>query len=263
MPPFLEWLLPDGLAEAWIVDLPLRDGTQWNDWLTAEIAQKLNNFKEVFLSPAFSHPHPDDFHIERFTRIAPFSLESFAELTDNPVITFIWREDRLWEDTGVGKLKRSFGLAKNGIAGQTRKIVRFAEILRGQFPKLDFAVVGLGLEGNFPEWITDLRKTKLSSADEREWCGRYAASHIVVGIHGSNMLLPSAHAGGVVELLPEDRQGNFLQDILLRGSDIRETLFRYRFVSLSTSPEVLAHIVSILLRYEEFRKLMKGNADKK
>ncbi len=263
VPPFLEWLLPEGVAEAWIVDLPLRRGTEWNDWLAGEIARRLEAFSEVFLSVAFSHPHPADFDIERFTRVAPFALEKFGESPKNPVITLIWREDRLWESENTikaadfAKLKRLFGSIENRIVGQTRKIIDFAECLRKEFPELDFAVAGLGKTGEFPSWITDLRLTELNPEAERRWCARYAASHTVVGVHGSNMLLPSAHAGSVIELLGAERQGNFLQDILFRGDgDARETLFRYRFVPPSTAPEVLARMVSDLLRYEDFRRLM-------
>lgn len=263
VPPFLEWLLPEGVAEAWIVDLPLRRGTEWNDWLAGEISNKLEAFTEVFLSVAFSHPHSADFDIERFTRVKPFALENFAASSDEPVVTFIWREDRLWESgdskkpSGFKKIKSSFGLANETVAGQTRKIISFAECLRKEFPGLDFAVAGLGKTGEFPAWIKDLRLTELNPAAERRWCERYAASHTVVGVHGSNMLLPSAHAGSVIELLGAERQGNFLQDILFRGGgDARETLFRYRFVPPSTAPEVLSQMVSDLLRYEDFRRLM-------
>jgi hypothetical protein len=263
VPPFLEWMLPAGIAEAWIVDLPLRRGTEWNDWLAGEIARKLEPFAEVFLSVAFSHPHPADFDIERFTRVTPFALENFADAANRPVVTFIWREDRLWESKNTmkaadfAKLKRLFGSIENRIVEQTRKIVRFAECLRDAFPRLDFAVTGLGKTGEFPTWMADLRLTELSAEAEREWCARYAASHAVVGVHGSNMLLPSAHAGSVIEIIGAERQGNFLQDILFRGGgDAREMLFRYRFVSPSTAPDNLAQTVADLLRYEDFRRLM-------
>jgi hypothetical protein len=240
----------------------LRRGIEWNDWLAAEIARRLESLSEVFLSVAFSHPHSKDFDIERFTRVAPFALETFAERAKSPAVTFIWREDRLWESgntmnaANFAKLKRLFGSVENRIAEQTRKIVGLAECLRSEFPQVDFAVAGLGETGDFPAWIADLRLTKLNAEAERKWCERYASSHAVLGVHGSNMLLPSAHAGSVIELLDETRQGNFLQDILFRGSDARETLFRYRFVPPSTTPENLAQTVSNLLRYEDFRRLM-------
>ena len=261
LPPFLEWLLPDNVAEAWIVDLPLRHGTEWNDWLAGEIGKRLASFSEVCLSVAFSHPHPQDFDIERFTKIKPFPLEKFTESQKNPVVTFIWREDRLWEtpnaetDELFGKFRRHGNLPKQ-IAEQRRSVLHFAQSLRGIFPRLDFAVAGIGQAGNLPDWISDLRLTSLDSAAERLWCERYAKSHLVVGIHGSNMLLPSAHAGGVIELISEDRQGNFLQDILFRSGDAREMMFRYRFVETSIVPEDLARLAATMLRYEDFRRLM-------
>ena len=213
------------------------------------------------MSAAFSHPHSQDFDIERFTRVAPFALEKFSEAREKPVITFIWREDRLWETERAetpgffGKFKgRKDSLKQTD--EQTRKIIKFAESLRGEFPSLDFAVAGIGQTGNFPEWISDFRLMNLDAAAERVWCERYAASHLVVGVHGSNMLLPSAHAGGVIELIGEERQGNYLQDILFRANDAREMMFLYRFVPPSTAPEDLARLAAVMLRYEDFRRLM-------
>jgi hypothetical protein len=262
LPPFLEWLLPDGVAEAWVVDLPLRRGTEWNDWLANEISERLKSFPEVYLSVAFSHPHIEDFDIERFTRISPFPLENFGKHQKNPVITFIWREDRLWETINLStsgrfnKIKQRLGFSQEQTDEQRSKVVKFAECLRGEFPPLDFAVVGIGEANDLPDWITDLRLLKLDAAAERAWCERYAASHLVVGVHGSNMLLPSAHAGSVIELIGEERWGNYLQDILFRRSDSREMLFRYRFVPHSATPEDLARLASTMLRYEDFRRLM-------
>ncbi|HEX8367746.1 MAG TPA: hypothetical protein VF604_04190 [Pyrinomonadaceae bacterium] len=263
LPPFLEWMLPDGAAQAWIVDLPLRRGTQWNDWLAREIEKLLEPFTDVFLSVGFSHPHADDFEIERFTRIKPFSLENWAESVGKPGVTFIWRDDRLWESPArdessnrFGKIKQRFGKRPEGTKDQQQKVIQFAERLRAEIPALDFAVAGLGEASGLPDWISDLRLTNLDADAERAWCERYAQSHVVIGVHGSNMLLPSAHAGAVIELLGEDRWGNFLQDILFRPSDFREMFFRYRFVPHSTAPEELARLAATILRYEDFRRLM-------
>jgi hypothetical protein len=136
-----------------------------------------------------------------------------------------------------------------------------AETLRRELPALDFAVVGLAGDegrGRLPEWVSDLRRASLDEDAERGWCERYAASHVVVGVHGSNMLLPSAHAGGGVELIGPERWGNFTQDILFRDADdCRETLFRYRFVDELTPPSALARLVSMIVRGRaSFRRLM-------
>ena len=123
-----------------------------------------------------------------------------------------------------------------------------ADTLRQEWPTIDFAVAGIGEPGDLPAGIRDMRRVELNAQVEREWCERYAASHIVVGVHGSNMLLPSAHAGGCVELLGNERWGNFLQDILFRPADSREMFFRYRFVPEATTPETLAQLLGSILR---------------
>jgi hypothetical protein len=144
---------------------------------------------------------------------------------------------------------------------QSERVSELAEALRRDLPALDFAVTGLSenaARGEMPDWIKDLRRTALDDDAERVWCERYAASHVVVGVHGSNMLLPSAHAGAVVELIGPERWGNFTQDILFRdAADCRETLFRYRFLDESTPPHALAQLVNLILRgRESFRHLM-------
>jgi hypothetical protein len=145
--------------------------------------------------------------------------------------------------------------------GQHHPVSALAEALRHDWPTLDFAVAGLSKAGRdepLPAWVEDLRRPAVDEDAEHRWCERYAASHVIVGVHGSNMLLPSAHAGAVVELIGPERWGNFTQDILFRDSgDCREMLFRYRFLPDSTPPYALAQMVSLLLRgRERFRHLM-------
>ena len=261
LPRFLEWLLPDGVAEVWIVDLPLRRGTEWNDWLANEISERLKTFSEIYLSVAFPHPHSADFDIERFTRVAPFPLENLGKQQDKPVITFIWREDRLWKTEGGApskfgyeRVKNRLGFSENQIDEQTRKVTEFAELMREKYPAADFAVAGLGRTNSFPDWISDLRLTKLNAEEERAWCRRYAASHVVIGVYGSNMLLPSAHAGSVIDLVGEEWWANYLQDVLFRESDGRDMIYRYRFIPHSATPEHLVVLVSTILRYEDFKR---------
>ncbi len=263
VPSFLEWMVPAGVAQAWVVELPLRCGTEWNEWLAREIRRRLEVFPQINLSLAFSHPHPRDYDIERFTRVRPFPLEEWSSrLAARPTVTFIWREDRLWGESAnpSGNLKRiQRKLARpSNVAGVQRvQVLATAEALRRSWPALDFALAGLGTPGDLPNWISDLRRTKPDAVMEKLWCEHYAASHAVVGVHGSNMLLPSAHAGSVIELIAEDRHGNFLQDILFQESDSREMFFRYRFVPQATTPEELARQLDLILRgYPEFLRLM-------
>jgi hypothetical protein len=261
-------MAPEGVAQVWVVGLPLRRGAEWNEWLAREIRRRVEAFGSASLSHALSHPRPDEYDIERFTRVEPFPLDAWDARLGRPTVTFIWRDDRPWrapeaEDstTPYGKFRRLISPLSRRPAGQDRLVTALAEALRRDWPALDFAVAGLSGAGRgegLPAWVEDLRRPAADEADERRWCERYAASHLVVGVHGSNMLLPSGHAGGLVELIGPERWGNFTQDVLFRDAgDCRETLFRYRFVPDVTPPRALAQLITLSLRgRKEFRRLM-------
>jgi len=263
VPRFLRWMVPDGVAAVWMVDFPLRKGAQWNDWLAAEMKRRIELLKMCWLSVAFSHPHPEDFDIERFTEVHPFSVDEWDKRLERPSVTFIWREDRVWGMSNpyehlqglTQRLKHRFGRVRDQLDEQKQRVVVLANALREAFPEIDFAVVGLGRPGGLTPWITDMRTTKINERIERAWCERYAQSHIVIGVHGSNMLLPSAHAGAVVELVPKERWGNLIQDILIPAGDIQETMFRHVFLPLNSSPSVVARGSASLLRYVPFVQL--------
>ena len=268
VPSFLAWMVPDGVAQVWVVGLPLRRGAEWNEWLAREIRRRVEAFGSASLSHALSHPRPDEYNLERFTRVEPFPLDAWDARLGRPTVTFIWRDDRPWRasvteslNTRRGKLRRLIPPLSRRPAGQHRSVSALAETLRRIWPALSFAVAGLSVADHgqgLPAWVEDLRRPSADEADERRWCERYAASHIVVGVHGSNMLLPSGHAGGIVELIGPERWGNFTQDILFRDAgDCRETLFRYRFVPDVTPPHALAQLITLSLRgRRDFRRLM-------
>lgn len=267
VPSLLAWMVPYGAAQVWSVGLPLRRGTDWNDWLAREVRRRVEAFDAVRLSHALSHPRLDEFDIERFTRVKPFPLAEWEARLGRPTVTFIWRDDRPWRDqTGaattnrLGRLGRLMSSRPRPTSEQAERVSELAETLRRDLPALDFAVAGLSKDAgraSMPGWIKDLRRTTLDGDDERVWCERYAASHLVVGVHGSNMLLPSAHAGGVVELIGPGRWGNFTQDILFRDNgDCREAFFRYRFVDEATPPTAVAQLVNLIVtKREGFRHL--------
>ncbi len=256
-PRFLRWMVPEDVAAIWTVDLPLKRGIQWNDWLATEIKRRIERLEMWWLSVAFSHPHPEDYDIVRFTGVRPFSVDEWDKLLDQPRVTFIWREDRVWPDLNrcgcwqrlTRSLKRKFGLVQHPLDEQKRKVIALAQALHEAFPKIDFAVAGLGHPGDLPKWITDLRTVDISEHIERAWCEKYAQSHVVIGVHGSNMLLPSAHAGAVVELVPTERWGNLIQDILINAGDIREIMFRYAFLPFDSSESVIKDVTASIIRY--------------
>lgn len=256
VPRFLRWMVPDGVAAIWTVDLSLRRGSEWNDWLAAELHRRIDDLATCRLSIALPHPHPEDYRIERFTGVRPFPVDEWHIRLDDPTITFIWREDRMWRKPRryggprrlLKGLQQRLGLAKQPIEEQKTSVVALAQALREAFPKTDFAVAGVGHSGRLPDWITDLRTMEINDHVEGAWCERYSQSHVVIGIHGSNMLLPSAHAGSVIQLVPAERWGNLIQDILPAAVDAREAMWRHRFLPLDTSPTKVVEVAVSLLR---------------
>ena len=53
----------------------------------------------------------------------------------------------------------------------------------------------------------------------------------------------------MVELVPVERWGNLIQDILLEVRDVREIMCRYKFLPLGTLATVVAEVTTSLLRY--------------
>ena len=254
VPKILRWMVPDGVAAIWTIDLPLERGKEWNDWFAQELKKWVGKFDSCWLSVAYSHPHPEYYSIERFTQVKPFNINEWDDRTPN--ITFIWRDDRLWADFGI---KTPYEWRNSGLSKliQRKRVLALATRLRMTFPDLEFSITGLGKPGGFPAWVKDLRKEKIDEKVERAWCEQYARSHVVIGIHGSNMLLPSAHAGATVELMPPERWGNYIQDFLFPDLDSRETLYRYRIVPSSISNHDLLFLIKFLIiRQGRFQKRM-------
>ncbi len=258
VPRYLAWLVPDGVAEVWTVDLPLRRGAEWNDALASSIADRISGFESCALSVALPHPHPGDVDIERFTRVKPAGEDLWRDVPRRPAVAFIWRDDRTWSRPGtpMRRLTERLGRAVGGTLqggtsqaaqAQRARVIALAEGLHGTFPGVRFRVIGPGTPGDLPEWISDERAGLMDEATERRWCELYAASHLVIGIHGSNMLLPSAHAGAVLELVPHDRWGNYLQDLHVRRADAREAMIHTRLVPDLLEPEAVAAIACSIL----------------
>ena len=270
IPRCLGWMVPDGAEQVWIVEQSLDRSEEWNDSLAAEIDSRLRPLEVCWLSVAFPHPHPNTYTIQRFTRVPPFPLDEWETRLDKPVITFIWREDkkrRMWSalDARVdGRLPRTMRstfkqclIRSSPLRQQTERLLSLATTLRQQLTSLDFGIAGVGEPGGMPGWVTDLRTTQISESTERKWAQRYASSHIVVGVHGSGMLLPTAHAGAAVELVPPGKWVNMMDATLFRRGDAREIVYRYRYYPLNTAADDLAWaIIQQLNAHREMTRWM-------
>jgi len=265
VPKLFEWLIPQGCAEAWVVDLALNELAYSYRSIQKFVSTEFERFQLIYLSKAYSHPDFTGMDIGRFTGISPFDLANFNQ--EHPTITFILREDRWWHpgrpDYWFYRLCRKFKILSLGrrilSERQNALVRRTIRVIRQKWPQANFNLVGLGTTGDFSGHARDERRKGMSAAAEKDWCRIYARSHVVVGVHGSNMLLPTAFAAGCVEILQQDRYGNIAQDISVRYPDRRQ-LFFYRFVDQYAHPSSVAgKVVSMIEDYDLYYKNMCCN----
>jgi hypothetical protein len=235
-------MVPDGVAEIWTVDISLKKSRSYYPNLNQFVQEELKRFNKVYVSKAYSHPSRVD--IAKYTRIPQhdFGKESFK-------ITFVWREDRTWCNSLLFRVLRKLKLLNLALLLENWKVRRLLKQIKFKIPSATLAVAGLGKKTKFPQWIEDWRVEKFDETTEREICKVYSESRLLIGVHGSNMLLPSGHAGMTIDLMPKDRWGNFAQDILYQETDPRLASFRYRYLPSQTSVAEIAYIASSMLLY--------------
>lgn len=262
--PLLRWLIP-AEASTIEVDLALSRTTLWIDGLQEVVKDLLGQYREFSISPGLSQPPvtADDITQLLGPGIAPQPFWSSMPGEDEPLVSLIVREDRLWLGSRRPLVPRvadhvSWRLGRwLRLRRQRKCFSRVVRRVRAARPDAEFAVIGLGTAGKPPAGALDLRQRPGTMTEERErhWLATYAKSRVVVGVHGSNMLLPSALAGAVINLLPPGRLRNIAQDLLIAGASDHEpklALFRYRILPLSTSPDAVAETIVSMLNDADF-----------
>lgn len=248
----LRWMVPKGVAEVWTVNISLAKGRNFYPEFDRRVREECQRFEAIYLSPTWPHPSVSD--ISRFTGVARHDFTG-----DRFRITFIWREDRPWcnRRLPVRVGRRIPHLKSLLLWWQNLKVRRLFSRLRRVYPLATMTVAGLGTATRFPSWLEDRRVAQFTDEAERETCVVYAQSRLVIGVHGSSMLLPSAHAGMTLDLMPDDRWANFAQDLIYQETDLRLAAYRYRYLPLSVGISALERIaVRQIAGYDHFRRQM-------
>jgi FkbM family methyltransferase len=140
------------------------------------------------------------------------------------------------------------------------------ERLTAALPDVRFVAVGEGGATRLPREIEDLRAPAADEDTERHWLGLLRGADLAIGVHGSNLLLPSGLAQATIELIPYDRYGNVFQSALVTQTDPLIALARHRTLygnsTLSdvSGEQVAAVAISLLTGLERFEQLMTGPA---
>lgn len=255
IPETCAWMVPEETAELWKVPLPLKDTGKHLLGLDRQIKDLISNYEQVAISEVRVHLDASQIDHAKMFKMKRFELAQFSSLPLK--VTFVLREDRLWLRSRFLQLLHlasvKFGFQKQVrpilIGRQCGLINRLVKMIQREVPETDFAAVGIGKSGRLSPSIDDRRCEKPDGSSEIEWNARYAQSHLVVGVHGSGMMIPTALAAGFVNILPAYKIDHIVEDTLLPYTN-RLLTFLGRFVDESASPRLISqHVLSI---YREF-----------
>ena len=252
VPASLKWCVPENVSEIWSVNINLKDSQEFYPDLDKKIKREIERFNTVYVSKVLAHPK--DFDVLDYTKVSKGN--KLPE--DKRCVLFVWREDMLWNNENIFyRVARRLKIKTPFLWLQRNKIVRlFKQIKKGD-KDVEFIVAGLGKTIDFPEWISDFRLEKFDEANERELCKTYAQTDLVIGVHGSNMLLPSGHANMTIDIMPMGRWGNLAQDVLYQEDDCRMATYRYRYIPIETYARTVAHIaVSMMAGFKNYHQVM-------
>lgn len=243
---FMAWLTPECADQIWVVDAPLRELHLANDTVDAMAAELARRAARLRYSPLF---YSLAVRIEDFTKINPFDATSMDDVLPARM-AFNWREDRCWTQAGRPLPP------DQAVAEQLRLTTLLFETLRREISDLEVTVTGYGRSGIFPGWVEDLRILEQTDEAEREWVRRYARSHLVMGMHGSHMHLPSAHAAGGIEIVPTAYWATSAETWeWVNHNSAQHALQRYLKIAHSTS---VSDVVSIA--FMQLRRMQAGAA---
>jgi hypothetical protein len=185
-----------------------------------------------------------------------YALDTFAagvtpERSGSPSIALSLRADRVW---GADE------------SDQAARIKGLWQLIAAEFPDARGVAIGIGTPGTLPAGIEDATTAQPDAGTERRWLSLMHGADLAIGVHGSNMLLPSGFASSTLELLPASRYGNAFQATLMASQDPVAALVRHRTIYGSedlsdVSAERVAEVAVSILKYaDRTERLMSGPA---
>ncbi len=263
----LRWLVPDGAAEVWVADISFGNAHHWYDDLAKQVHDFTKDIPELYICQSFVQTDDTDYAIEDYSGIKPFPLDEWNQRLAKPTVTFIWRTDRFWRKILPAVIdnritNKLFPSILNSIRSHyhLKWIFRFADVLKRQVPQLDFAIAGMDSKKNkLPSWIKDLRFEKHTDEDAINNCKRYADSHLVIGCNGSSLILPSAHAGACIDIVPGDMWAVSAGSFSFRTTSIGDTHFRYVLLPPEITVKRLVAVAVSVLRDRALIELHTSN----
>ena len=245
MTPELMHFVPKEVAEIWEVKAPAKVTDHWHDRLD-ELFQARCREAEVHIAAAVSHPDPSRYDLGQF------GIQSATDPvnTTAPKIVFVYRGTRVWGGSWNSERNR---------------LKRLGEWLHKFWPQSELKILGHApLPSEVGGWI-DATNRSDPNYDQR-LMRALAEADLVVGAHGSSMLLPSAISRLILEFVPLDKQPAILQDFVFDESRLntRQQIWRHRFlygnstlndISPRRAAELINSMISMQAQFDFYQSL--------
>lgn len=240
-----DWLVPSGVDELWIVSAGMRDMRRCVANLQDFVKQQLKGVKRCAVSMAKVYHDLAKIDPEPFLKTKSFDI---AEFDGTPyMITFILREDRYWHANRLDDFINRM-LIK----------LKIQKVFRGYFIGKQNRLVEKTISLLAPQVKAVRMYTSMITPDtEMKWCAVYSKSHLVIGVHGSSMLIPTSLAAGFIEILPEYKVPHLGEDVVVRHEG-RDSILLGQHVAQYCSPALLAGHITQALRFGEISRLMRS-----
>jgi hypothetical protein len=251
IPECIRWLVPVYVHEIWTVESTLPELKNYYLNLEKFINRELREYNEVNVCETNCHP--------AYIQISDFSKTLPNTQNSNKLITYYWRDDRLWlSDTFINSPSSNRFIRKLFFIREKYKIIRVFSRIKKVLPDYSFAVIGHGREELFPQWIHDYRVPRIDERRDKSLCEIYSRSALMIGTLGSHMILPVAHAFMSIELHHTLRTECFGQDMIIPSHeehvDPRLYNFRHRILPSTITEKELANITSSMIIHHEYSK---------
>lgn len=201
---FSRLILDDPDTTVLLVDGSFKDFQKLSANFDFIIKKITKGYKKVRMYP---HPYPTSQNSSGGLKSPQNTLGNIKK------IVFVYRKDRTW-----GRFRLS----------QYLKLCFLAYFVRNKL-KIPFFVIG-ERDGFRLPWTSDQRSTGYSMLDDASQVD-ICVDAILIGVHGSHLLLPSLKASYVVELTPLQKLYNFSQATIIPSSmTATDAVLRLRYV---------------------------------
>jgi len=252
--PSMKCLIPTGVSEIWEVDIAFKDLDMKVKGFDKFIKSQIAKYDKVYLSKADMNLDYSQLDVGLFTKQTPFSYKKMYEEPYH--ITLIVREDRFWLRSSLNQFlylaARKFHLMPMATSYfvfiQNGNYKRLSKYLSARFPGIRITALGIGDKGSLGKNILDKRQDyDAYRKNETARYSIYANSHLILGVHGSHMLLPSALAGSFINIHQNYKIPHFSEDYIPRYDMAQRQAFLGRFMSDKNNANTIASHIEHLL----------------